>query len=96
MSGLTFLEGTGAVIRKLISFSFGFTLFHENPWQLLDNSHLYFLLWSCMMYGCSMRIHDASFKRCMMRMGACDVYIGFKPIHYIHVSTRYSTSSKNM
>jgi hypothetical protein len=60
MSGLAFLEGTRAVIRTLLSFNFGFTLFHENSWQLLDNPHRYFLLQSCMMYGCSMRIHDVS------------------------------------
>jgi hypothetical protein len=75
MPGLTFLEGTGAVIRILLSFSFGFTLFHENSWQLIDNPHWYFLLRSCMMYGCSMRIHDASYERCMMRMDACDVHV---------------------
>jgi hypothetical protein len=88
MSRLALLKGTGAVIRTLLSFGFGFTLFHENPWQLLYNPHWYFLLRSCMMYGCSMRIHDASCKRCMMRMVACDVYTCFKTIHYIRVSTR--------
>jgi hypothetical protein len=30
MSGLAFLEGTGAVIRTLFSFDLWFTLFHEN------------------------------------------------------------------
>jgi hypothetical protein len=70
MLGLAFLEGTGAVIRTLLSYNFWFTLFHENSWQFLDNSHWYFLLRPCMMYGCSMRIHDASCKRCMMLMGA--------------------------
>jgi hypothetical protein len=46
MLGLAFLKGTGAVIRTLLSFGFGFTLFHENPWQLLDNPHWYFRLQS--------------------------------------------------
>jgi hypothetical protein len=59
MLGLAFLEGTRAVMRTLLSFSFWFTLFYENSWQLLENSHWYFLLRSCMMYGCSMRINDA-------------------------------------
>jgi hypothetical protein len=30
MSGLTFLEGTGAVIRELLGFGFRLTLFNEN------------------------------------------------------------------
>jgi hypothetical protein len=71
--------------RTLLSFSFGFTLFHENSWQLLDNPNWYFLLPSCMMYGCSMRIHDASCERCMMRMDACDVYVCVK-IDELHAS----------
>jgi tRNA splicing endonuclease len=75
MSGLAFLEGTGAVIRTLISFSFWFTLFHENSWQLLNNPHCHFFLRSCM-YGCSIRINDVygymkcahSFRLTMQRL----------------------------
>jgi hypothetical protein len=44
MSGIAFLEGTRAMIRTLLSFNFGFTLFHKNSWQLFDNPHWYFLL----------------------------------------------------
>jgi hypothetical protein len=73
--GARFLEGTRAMIRTLLSFSFGFTLFYENSWQLLDNPCWYFLLRSCMMHVCGMRIHDSSCERCMMRMDACNVHV---------------------
>jgi hypothetical protein len=59
MLGLAFLEETGVVIRTLLSFNFWFTVFHENSLQLLDNPYWHFLLRSCMMFGCSMRINDA-------------------------------------
>jgi hypothetical protein len=44
MSGLTFLEGTGVVVRALLGFGFRLNLLCENLLQLLSNSYWHFLL----------------------------------------------------
>ena len=37
MPGLAFLERIGEVVRTLLSFSFRFTLFHENSWMEIQS-----------------------------------------------------------